>query len=1068
MRDDGSYRHSYSLEFLLAVRLGALPGLLPDVIDRVASVGLSATSPPVVRRRHRGCRAGRSRRSPPTICLMGNGCHVVFTTQHQQRSAVRFDPPLRSSVLVHIHIERHSASPRNRSLTFGLLNIRSLANKLDDLLEVRQDQGVAVLLLTETWHDSTSVSMQRLRSDGYRVIERARPRIRDDTLATNHGGVAVIAEPGVCLSAVDIGRHPTTFECLVVRITSRSSSCVVLLVYRPGSVPVTNGFFVELADVIDRLITLVDPIIVAGDFNVRPKQATDPIDRRFDEVLTAHGLTCRVATPTHQCGGVLDIIATRDDLPPPVVDVLDVGLSDHMLLRWSTSLTRPSPVYTSLTSRPWRHLDVKEFIEGLRSSSLCDPAEWLRHDVDSLLRLYNDEITAVLDRVVPVRTVRCRRRPSDPWFDDECRSAKRCVRLLERASRRANSCEAAAAAAVWTAERRRYRHLLKGKRQAFWQHKIESERFHPRQLWRSVDALLGRGRVQADTDITADEFHRYFDTKVANVRAATAGAPEPDFMPVRAHCQLHDFKLVTAADVIAVIRSLPDKQCSSDPLPTRLLKDNVDILAPFCVELFNRSLLTGTVPPSFKSAYITPLLKKTDLDPADVKSYRPISNLSVLSKLLERLVARQLIDYLNTAGLMPILQSAYRAYHSTETAVLRVMSDILQAIDAGNLAMLTLLDLSAAFDTVDHPTLLRRLQQTYGLDGTVLGWFSSYLKGRTQSVCRRGKKSTPTVVLCGVPQGSVLGPILFLLYTADLLQLIEGHQLHPHLYADDTQVYGFCSPSDTFTLQGQMSACVDSVAIWMQSNRLQLNSVKTEVLWCSSTRRQHQIPQVPIRIGADTITPVVSVRDLGIYLDSDLSMRTHVSKTASSCFAMLRQIRSIQRSTSAAALRSIVVSLVLSRLDYGNALLAGLPDCLLARLQSVQNAAARLIFTARKYDHITPLLCDLHWLRLRERIDYKLAVLVFRCLHGLAPSYLARDIHRVGDLDGRRHLRSALTAQLDVPRSRCATIGDRTFAVAAARAWNRLPPSVTSAASMSVFKKLLKTHLFSSTYGPFI
>ena len=154
------------------------------------------------------------------------------------------------------------------------------------------------------------------------------------------------------------------------------------------------------------------------------------------------------------------------------------------------------------------------------------------------------------------------------------------------------------------------------------------------------------------------------------------------------------------------MRALPDKQCESDPLPTRLLKDHADLLAPFLVELYNRSLFNGVVPDIFKAAYITPLLKKPDADPDDVKNYRPISNLTVLSKLLERLVAKQLLDYLTTTRLLPDLQSAYRAYHSTETAVLKVLSDILLAVDKGDLAMLTLLDLSAAFDLIDHTILL--------------------------------------------------------------------------------------------------------------------------------------------------------------------------------------------------------------------------------------------------------------------------------------------------------------------------------------------------------------------------
>jgi len=211
----------------------------------------------------------------------------------------------------------------------------------------------------------------------------------------------------------------------------------------------------------------------------------------------------------------------------------------------------------------------------------------------------------------------------------------------------------------------------------------------------------------------------------------------------------------------------------------------------------------------YNTGYVTPLLKEADLDAADVKSYRLITNMSVVSKLLKRLVAQQLTTYLTDNGLLLDLQSAYRAHHSTETAVLKVVGDILLALDSRNLA---LLDLLAAFDTVDHDTLLRRLQTSYDLDGVVIKWFVSYLSGRTQHVRTPTTTSLPSPVAYEVPQGSVLGPILFLLYVTDLPKLIKRHRLTPHAYADDTQIYCFCQPCDINGLADRVSASFDEVS----------------------------------------------------------------------------------------------------------------------------------------------------------------------------------------------------------------------------------------------------------------
>jgi len=205
-----------------------------------------------------------------------------------------------------------------------------------------------------------------------------------------------------------------------------------------------------------------------------------------------HGLAWCVWAATHNRGSTLDIVASRVDLLSPAVDVVDVGLSDHRLLRWSTSLARPPPVYSSVTRRPWRMLDHAAFRAALQSSPLCDSGQWPQLDVDGFAGLYDGEITTILGRLLPVHTVRCQRRSSDPWFDEDCRAVKQCVRLLERRARRAVPAAAAAATADWNDRRRAYRHLLLTKREAFWRSKVDAECSSPRQLWRSIDALMGR------------------------------------------------------------------------------------------------------------------------------------------------------------------------------------------------------------------------------------------------------------------------------------------------------------------------------------------------------------------------------------------------------------------------------------------------------------------------------------------------------------------------------------------------------------------------------------------------
>jgi hypothetical protein len=493
----------------------------------------------------------------------------------------------------------------------------------------------------------------------------------------------------------------------------------------------------------------------------------------------------------------------------------------------------------------------------------------------------------------------------------------------------------------------------------------------------------------------------------------------------------------------------------------------MDELLPFIHIMCNISMQHGVLPESQKSAIVTPILKKYDLDPDDVRNYRPISNLTFLSKVIERIVASQLTGYLQENKLFPDLQSAYRQGHSTETALLKIFSDILDAADSAQVTLLGLLDLSAAFDTVDHDILLTRLQVSYGVSGSALAWIASFILHRSQSVNFNGQISARLQMRYGVPQGSVLGPLLFILYTADVISIATSHGIGAHSYADDSQLYLHCPSTNQSTAVTRLAECIESVERWMRSNRLKLNSDKTQFMWLGSKQQLAKIETECMQIGEHCIKFSTSAKNLGVTFDPELKMDLHVNNITRSCFFQLRQLRSIRRSLTMEATKTLVHSLVSSRVDYCNSIFYGATNAVLRRLQSVLNAAARLITNTRKFDHITPVLRDqLHWLPIRQRIIFKIATFVRNSLHGRGPIYLSRSCIPISVIGARAHLRSAARGHLATPRTRTRRFGPRSFRVSGPAVWNSLPEDIANPElSLEHFKTGLKTHLFRLAYA---
>ena len=336
---------------------------------------------------------------------------------------------------------------------------------------------------------------------------------------------------------------------------------------------------------------------------------------------------------------------------------------------------------------------------------------------------------------------------------------------------------------------------------------------------------------------------------------------------------------------------------------------------------------------------------------------------------------------------------------------------------------------------------------------------------RFQRVSMNGGLSKKFPLCQGVPQGSCLGPLLFIIYTRKLFDIVERHLPQVHCYADDTQLYVSFRPNqsaDADAALKSMTDCISDVRSWMISDNLMLNDDKTEFLILGTRQQLAKVNIDNIKVGSARVSPVSAVRNLGSWFDSQLTMSSHISKLCSVAFYHLCNIRRIRKYLSQETAGTLVHAFITSRIDYCNSLLYGLPSNQLAKIQRVLNASARLVCNAPRFCHITPIMRDLHWLPIRARINFKVLLLTFKALHGLAPQYLQSLLSAK---TSRYNLRGSNTLLLTMPSVKSkATLGDRAFAIAALSLWNSLPSELRSITCLTSFKAHLKTFLFRHAY----
>ena len=943
-----------------------------------------------------------------------------------------------------------AASSHSGGLNFASVNARSVCNKASMICDYIVDNGIDLLVITETWLTAEKVGRVKadLLPDGYSMQHRMRECRRG-------GGVAVVHRKSIHVKVPRCtAETATSFECLETTVTTGTFSFQLIVIYRPPNSD-TDHFHDEFADLLALYAGSPSRLLIAGDFNIHWDDEGNRDRMRLSAALEDASLKQHVVEPTHTDGHIIDLIMTRSDDGLVRRTWVSALLSDHAAVESLLNVQRPPRQRKQVTSRCFKRINQEVFAEDVERAFMPVPCDLPLAD---LCAQFNTCLTSVLDTHAPEETKTMTIRPNCRWMDDSVRDAKHEKRRCERKWRKTGL---QVHLEAYKKARDRLCICIRRAKERYEEEKVKACGNDQKSLFRIVKSYLGYD-TQNECPIDAETMSQHFEEKIARIRSMfTMNSLQLQETSLRQTDVLFHFTPVSAEEVQKCIMKSPSKSCALDPAPTWLIKKQLPVLLPHITSLINASLSTCEVPAILKQALITPVLKKASLDPHDPLSYRPVSNLPFISKVLERIVNAQLTKHLDDNNLHHQFQSAYRAKHSVETALLRVQNDIAIAMDQKKSTVLLLLDLSAAFDTVDHGILIQRMQRTYGIGDGVVQWMRSYLSDREQRVKIASQLSSPVLMRCGVPQGSVLGPVLFSLYIGPLSEITRKWEVQTHQYADDCQLYISLQPMDSDAVHhatNKLQCCVHDIAQWMEMNKLKLNDSKTELIVFTSPRVPR--PLDSISFDGTYIAASVVVRDLGFQLEEHLSAASQVDALCKSCFFHLANIGAKRRSLTRASAEKLVHAFVSSKLDFCNGLLVGLPNNQLKKLQRVQNTAARVVTLTPKYEHITPVLRELHWLPICQRIKYKISMLTWKVLHDQGPDYLKELL---SSYSPSRNLRSSSAALCTVPTVH-SKIGERAFSHSSPVIWNSLPFLLRTTETLPHFKSLLKTHLFNEAF----
>ena len=949
-----------------------------------------------------------------------------------------------------------SSIPNERGFKMAFLNIVSLPKKIDEINCSMANKFIDLIAFNETRLDA-NITDNMINIDGYDVVRKDRSR--------NGGGVCIYLRSSINYK-VRNDLVPTELEVVCIEITKpHSKPFLVTTVYRPPSA--SSEFF----DHFEKLIKAIDnenkEMFILGDLNcdmLKTDSDSNIPTKKIKSLYELYQLTQLIDEATRvtmTTTSLIDHIVTNT--PEKISDsgVIHTGISDHSLV---FAIRKISVIYkqeNTLEIRNMKNFDKEKFTKELLKQH-WEYVYFFAEDPNAMWEIWKNLFLEVLDKHAPLQHKKIRSNKV-PWMTGDI---KKLMNTRDNFKRKAILTNNENEWLNFKTTRNKVNIELRNAKRDYYSSKIADQKFNPKKAWKSINSLLGRQskptvinelRVGENNFTNHEDIAEGFNEYFSNIGPNLASNIDSSNYNFETHVkntksEFAAFQHVTVNHVSHLLHGLSSNKATGiDKISCKIIKLATPVISDSLTLIFNQAITLSSFPDEWKIARVIPLYKNGQRNIPG--NYRPISVLPAISKIMERILYDQLYSYLTTFELLSDSQFGFRKSHSTASALLDCTNEWYVNLDRKMFNLVVLIDLKKAFDTVDHQILLRKLE-LYGIKGQALTLLKSYLTNRNQKCQIKNSFSSERQIKCGVPQGSILGPLFFLLYINDLPHCLN--KTKPRMFADDTNLTA--SANSLTDLEAAANSDLENLRKWLIANRLSLNVAKTEFMLIGSKPmiKNISVSHPNVFIENKQIKQVNECKTLGVTIDKHLSWKSNTEKICKNVTAGISAIRRIKPFVDQDTLVSIYNAIIRPYFDYCCEVWDVFGETQSKRLQKLQNRAARIILNLSNDVHHTIALHALGWEPLQTERKKAKAKMMYKVLNKTGPKSLTNLFSYKGEKTNY-HLRD-ISSSLCLPKPRTNNM-KKSFMYDGAHLWNSIPKEIRESKSLSSFRNKIAAHI---------